>query len=129
MATEFTIKLENKPGKLAFLSRALGEVDVNIRSLAGMVCEGSGVLKFITSDEEATRTKLEEIEATYEEKEILTVTMADRPGALGDFATVLWEADINIDTIYVLDTAGGFTELAIGVDKIEEARELPLGQF
>jgi hypothetical protein len=129
MPTEFTVILENKPGKLAFLSRALGEMEVNIRSLAGMVCEGNGVLKFITSDEEATRAKLDEIEATYEEREILTVTMADRPGALGDFATVLWEADINVDTIYVLDTAGGFTELAIGVDKLEEARELPLGQF
>ena len=61
--------------------------------------------------------------------EVLTVTMADRPGALGDFATVLWEADVNIETIYVIDTAGGFTELAIGVDKIEEARDLPLGQY
>lgn len=94
-----------------------------------MVCEGNGILKFITSDAEATRGKLDEIEANYQEREILTVTMADRPGALGDFATVLWEADINVDTIYVLDTAGGFTELAVGVDKLEEAKELPLGQF
>lgn len=129
MATEFTVVLEHRPGKLAFLSKALGEAEVNIRSLAGMVCEGNGILKFITSDAESTRAKLEEIKANYKEREILTVTMADRPGALGDFATVLWEADINVDTIYVLDTAGGFTELAVGVDKLEEAKELPLGQF
>lgn len=129
MATEFTITLEHRPGKLAFLSRALGEAEVNIRSLAGMVCGGKGVLKFITSDEEATRAKLDEVQAEYSEREVLTVTMADRPGALGDFATVLWEADVSIDTIFVLDTAGGFTELAVGVDKLEEARELPLGQY
>lgn len=129
MATEFTITLEHRPGKLAYLSKALGEAEVNIRSLAGMVCEGNGVIKFITNDEQATRDKLNEIEADFEEREVLTVTMADRPGALGDFATVLWEANINIDTIFVLDTAGGYTELAIGVDKIEEARELPLSQY
>lgn len=129
MATEFTVILEHRPGKLAFLSKALGEAEVNIRSLAGMVCDGKGVIKFITSDEQATRDKLNEMGASFEEREVLTVTMADRPGALGDFATVLYEADVNIDTIYVLDTAGGYTELAIGVDKIEEARELPLGQY
>lgn len=129
MATEFTITLEHRPGKLAFLSKALGEAEVNIRSLAGMVCDGKGKLKFITSDETATRDKLTEIEADFEEREVLTITMADRPGALGDFAQVLYEANVNIDTIYVLDTAGGFTELAIGVDKLEEARELPLSQY
>ncbi len=129
MATEFTVLLENKPGKLAFLSKALGEAEVNIRTLSGMVCDGKGVIKFISSDEQATRDKLSEIGASFDESEVLTVTMADRPGALGDFATVLWEADVNIETIYVIDTAGGYTELAIGVDKIEQARDLPLGQY
>lgn len=94
-----------------------------------MVCAGKGVIKLITSDIDATRAKLKEIHAEFEEREVLTITMADRPGALGDFAKVLWEANINIDTIFVLDTAGGFTELAIGVDKLEEAKQLPLAQY
>ncbi|MFQ5943025.1 MAG: ACT domain-containing protein [Anaerolineales bacterium] len=83
----------------------------------------------LTSDENASRTKLEELGLPFEEQEILTVTMPDRPGQLGDFAEMLGEADINIETIFVIDTASGFTELAIGVDKIEEAKALPLGQF
>ncbi|MGH2620558.1 MAG: ACT domain-containing protein [Anaerolineales bacterium] len=121
--------MEHHPGSLAFLSKALGEAEVNIRSLAGMLCADKGVIKLITSDVEATRAKLEEVHADFDQREILTVTMADRPGALGDFARVLWEANINIDTIYVLDTAGGYTELAIGVDKLEEAKQLPLAQY
>ena len=55
--------------------------------------------------------------------------MPDRPGQLGDFADMLGEADINIEAIFVIDTASGFTELAIAVDNIEKARTLPLGQF
>lgn len=94
-----------------------------------MVCNGKGVIKLITSDVAATQAKLEQVHADFDRREILTVTMADRPGALGDFARVLWEANINIDTIYVLDTAGGYTELAIGVDKLEEAKQLPLAQY
>lgn len=114
---------------MAFLSKALGEAEVNIRALSGSVCEGKGVIKLITSDAQATRDKLEDLEVPFEDREILTVTMPDRPGQLGDFAQMIWEADINIDTIFVIDTSGGFTELAIGVDKIEEAKALPLGQF
>lgn len=94
-----------------------------------MVCGGKGILKLLTSDEAATRAKLEELGTPFEEKEILTLTMPDRPGQLGDFAEMLGEADINIETIFVIDTAAGFTELAIAVDKIEEAKALPLGQF
>jgi hypothetical protein len=129
IATEFTITLENQPGQLATLAKSLGEAGVNIRALSGMVCEGKGILKLLTSDETATRVKLEELGLPFEEQEILTVTMPDRPGQLGDFAEMLGEADINIETIFVIDTAAGFTELAIAVDKIEEAKSLPLGQF
>ncbi len=94
-----------------------------------MVCDGKGILKLLTSDETATRNKLEELGTPFEEQEILTVTMPDRPGQLGDFADMLGEADINIETIFVIDTASGFTELAIAVDNIEKAKTLPLGQF
>ena len=94
-----------------------------------MVCEGAGILKVLTSDDDATRIKLEELKIQFKEQEILTVTMPDRPGQLGDFAEMIGDAGINIETIFVIDTAAGFTELAIGVDKIEEAKALPLGQF
>ena len=94
-----------------------------------MVCEGKGILKLLTSDETATRAKLEELGIPFDAQEILTVTMPDRPGQLGDFAEMLGEADINIETIFVIDTASGFTELAIAVDNVEKAKTLPLGQF
>ena len=129
IATEFTVTLEHRPGQLASLSKSLGEAEVNIRALSGMVCDGKGILKLLTSDETSTRGKLEELRIPFEEQEILTVTMPDRPGQLGDFAEMLGEADVNIETIFVIDTASGFTELAIAVDDIEKAKSLPLGQF
>jgi len=129
IATEFTITLENRPGNLATLSKSLGEAGVNIRALSGTVCDGKGILKMLTNDEAATRARLEELELQFTDQEILTVTVPDQPGQLGDFANMLGEADINIETIFVIDNAAGFMELAIGVDKIEEAKNLPLGQF
>ena len=129
IATEFTITLENRPGQLATLSKSLGEAEVNIRALSGMICEGKGILKLLTNDETATRARLQDLGLLFKEQEILTVTVPDRPGKLGDFANMFGEADINIETIFVIDNAAGFMELAIGVDKIEEAKTLPLGQF
>lgn len=122
MPTEFTVTLENRPGKLAELSEVLGEAEVNIRSLAGMVCEGKGIIKLVTHDLEATRAALTEAGASFEEREILSVTMSDAPGELGRYARRLADAGVNIDTIYVMDMHAGFTELALGVDNLEEAR-------
>ena len=129
IATEFTITLENRPGQLATLSKSLGEADVNIRALSGMICEGKGILKLLTNDETATRARLQDLGLLFKEQEILTVTVPDRPGKLGDFANMLGEADINIETIFVIDNAAGFMELAIGVDKIEEANPFRWDSF
>jgi len=125
MPTEFTVTLENRPGTLANLSKALGEADVNIRSLAGMVCEGKGIIKLMTNDDAGTRATLTAQGLPFQEREILTVTLSDRPGELARYARLLGKAGINIDTIFVLDTHGGYTEIAIGVDKLAEATALP----
>ena len=125
MPTEFTVTLENRPGTLANLSKALGEADVNIRSLAGMVCEGTGIIKLITNDDAGARATLTAQGLPFQEREILTVTLSDRPGELARYARLLGKASINLDTIFVLDTHGGYTEIAIGVDKLAEATALP----
>ncbi|MGH8245971.1 MAG: hypothetical protein ACREUU_06015 [Gammaproteobacteria bacterium] len=102
MPTEFTVTLENRPGTLANLSKALGEADVNIRSLAGMVCEGKGIIKLITNDDAGTRATLTAQGLPFQEREILTVTLSDRPGELSIYDRLMVEACINIDYFFVL---------------------------
>lgn len=125
MATEFTVTLENRPGSLAELSELLGEAGVNIRSLAGTVCDGKGVIKLVTNDLTATRETLAEAGIQYAEREILAVTLSDEAGQLGEYAGRLAQAGVNIDTIFVIDMHAGFTELALGVDDIEAAKAVP----
>ena len=124
MPIEFTVTLENRPGTLAELSEALGEAEVNIRALAGMVCEGKGIIKLVSNDDDAMRSALSDLEMPFEEREILTVTLPDQPGALGRLANALGKAGVNIDAIYVADMHDGYTEIALGVDDVAEASAL-----
>ena len=124
MPTEFTVTLEDRPGTLADLGEALGRAGVNIRSLAAMTSAGKGTIKMASSDDAKTRTALQEAKLSFSEREVLVVSLADRPGELGNVARKLANAGINIDSVFLLGVAGGKAEVAIGVNRLAEAKKL-----
>ncbi|MFQ5945886.1 MAG: ACT domain-containing protein [Anaerolineae bacterium] len=124
MATEFSVTLEDRPGTLADLGEALGGAGVNIRSLAGFVVEGKGLMKMVTDNDAATRSALSAAGISYSDREVLELTFDDRPGELGRFARKMADAGINIDSGFLLGSEGGKTQVAVGVDKLEEAKTL-----
>ncbi len=124
MTTEFTVMLEDRPGTLADLGEALGGAGVNIRSLAGFAVEGKGHLKLVTDNDDATRSALADAGFSYTDREILEVSLDDRPGEIGRFARKMADAGINIDSGFLLGSEGGKAQVAIGVDKLEEAKAL-----
>lgn len=124
MPTEFTVTLQDRPGTLADLGEALGRAGVNIRSLAGIPSAGKAEVKLVANDDAKTRTALRNAGLTFSEREVLAVTVPDKPGELGKLARKLANAGINIDSVYLLGTAGGKAEIAVGVNKIAEAKKL-----
>ena len=124
MTTEFSVTLEDRPGTLADLGEALGSAGVNIRSLAGFAVEGKGHTKLVTDNDAATRSALSGAGIAYTDREILEVTLDDRPGELGRFARKMADAGINIDSGFLLGSEGGKAQVAVGVDKLEEAKGL-----
>ena len=55
---EVTAYLENKPGRLAKICSALAQEKVDIRALSVMETDGPSVLRFVTSDLDATKNVL-----------------------------------------------------------------------
>lgn len=56
-------------------------------------------------------------------REVLGVSLDNRPGELGRFARSLAEAGINITSFYTAgETASGDAEIIIAVDNVEAAR-------
>jgi len=114
MAIEFDVVVPDRPGELGRLARTLSEKGVNIDAIAACTGGGKGYVSLL----------LRSAGYEYVEKTVLTVTLDDKPGTLGDLAKRLAEAGVNVTSVITLATGGGRVQLAIGVDDLERARRV-----
>lgn len=121
---EFRVTLPNRPGQLAGIAELLGERGINIKSVAGVADSPHPAVALVVEDVGQTRTALREGRFQFEEKEILTATLPDRPGELGQLARKLGNSGVNIESIYVLETEGENVQLALSVDNPKKAKEI-----
>ena len=113
IVSEVTARLENKPGRLAKICSALAQEKVDISALSVMETEGPSVLRFVTSDLEATRTVLTSLGTEYRISEVLSVQMENRTGALAKVLERLAEEHINVEYAYVSTMAAPGKSLGI----------------
>jgi hypothetical protein len=115
--TEFVVKMENRPGRLASLTEALAAFGVNIEALAAYGTDGDGTVRLIVDDAATTRRVLDEAALANEEHTVLTAHLPHRPGELAQLTRSLADAGVNIDALYVLRANASGIELAISVDQ------------
>ena len=122
MATDLTVVLKDEPGQLATLGSATGEAGVNIQGMCAFTGEGRGIIHLLVADDAVRRAVTALTEAgmgVADQREVLVVDVADRPGSLGELTRELAAANVNIELLYT--TSGGVT-LVIATDDIESAR-------
>ncbi len=99
-ARQLTAWVPDRPGLLGEVASALGAKKVNIMAFMGATIEGRGALRMVVDKPAAAR----KIFATHRwettEEEVLEVTLADKPGALGSVAHKLGQAGVNIQFAY-----------------------------
>jgi hypothetical protein len=93
---------------------------VNIEGFCAVATDGRGVLHLLVEDAGAAREALEGAGyAVSTERDALVLTdVEDRPGYLGDVASRLGNANVNIEVAYLASN----TRLVFGVDDLEAAR-------
>lgn len=119
MATDLTIVLEDRPGELAKVGKALGDASVNIEGVIGVTVADKGEVHVLVEDAVAAHNALEAagIQVTADH-EVLILDVEDRPGTLGEVAGKLGDAGVNLNLAYL---ATG-TRLVLGADDIDKAR-------
>lgn len=65
--TEFVVRMDNRPGRLAALTEALAESGVNIETLAAFGIDGDGVIRLVVDDADGARRTLREAGLSAEE--------------------------------------------------------------
>jgi hypothetical protein len=100
MSVQLAVFLENRPGKLEAITKALAEAGVNIRGIS-MASEGEfGVLKILADDPEKAFRVLKEHHYTVSRRTVEIALIDDRPGGLHDLLAALSARDINIEDCY-----------------------------
>ena len=123
MAHDVTVILEDQPGELARLGEVAGAAGVNLDGFAAFTGEGKGVVHVLVADESLGMLR-DALNAAgmgvADEREVFVVNVANEPGALGEVARRLADANVNVDLAY---TTFGGVRLVFGTDDVLSARD------
>ena len=122
MARQFVVQLENRPGELAHLARALAARGVDIRHLGSAGAGDLGCAFLTTSDDQATREVLHGLGRPFIEGAPVLVEVRDAPGGLADTAERLARAGVNVCGTLMVGRRPGVVEMIFCVDDETRAR-------
>jgi hypothetical protein len=123
MSSQFVVQLDNRPGALAGLARALAARGIDIRGMSGGGSGDHAYAVLTTSDDAATRAVLRAGGYPYVEGETLIVEVEDRPGGLAAVTEKLAAAGVDIRSVLFVGCNAGTVQTAFSVDDVERARK------
>ncbi len=97
---QISVFLENKSGRLAQVTRVLGDNEINIRALSIADTTDFGILRLIVDKPEEANRILQAEGFMVSETSVIAVQVPDRPGGLADILAALGLAGINIEYLY-----------------------------
>jgi hypothetical protein len=113
---QVSIFLENKPGRLANVLRALERQKINVTGMTVMDSHEHSVLRLVTDDLARTLAVLKELGTPHTEADVLLTELRNQPGALAHVCEQLAAEHINIDYCYC--SAGGRNGKTYGIFKV-----------
>ena len=102
MAYDLVVELENEPGALAEVAKAISDAGVNLAAATCLGADDRVELHILVPHAEAARHALaiSHVGVTRE-REVVVVEVDDRPGVLADLTRVVARANVNLDLVYV----------------------------
>lgn len=121
MQTQFVVQLDNRPGELARLVRAIAARGINIERIS---CAGTGSVAcaFMTTSNGDARDVLRSLGNDFIEGSALVVDVLDQPGGLADVTDRLAAAGVNVLATMSIGCREGVLEMAFVVDDEARAR-------
>jgi len=118
MVDQVSVFLENKSGRLAQLTRALGDAGIDMHALMVADTSDFGVVRIICDAPDRAESVLEDNGFGVSVTKVIAVEVPDRPGGLADVLEALDRNGMNVEYAYCfVKPAGGS---AIDVLKIDD---------
>ena len=97
---QLTVFVENRPGKLAEITRLLAGEGVDMKALSIADTKDFGILRLIVSDTEKAESVLKSAGFLVQVTEVVGVRLSDTPGALSKALEALDAGDVNLEYLY-----------------------------
>ncbi|MDF2485408.1 MAG: hypothetical protein K0R46_1576, partial [Herbinix sp.] len=117
---QLSVFIENTKGRLERVTEALKESDINIASFSLADTSEYGLLRLIVSNPEEGKKVLKEEGFSAMLTDVIAVKIAQKPGTLHEVLKCLSDADISVEYMYTLATAGKDTSIIMKLSNLDE---------
>jgi hypothetical protein len=118
LVRQISVFLENKSGRLAEVTRILGEKDINISALSIADTTDFGILRLIVNKPEEAESLLRENGFTVSCTNVIAIAVSDKPGGLAKVLTVLENNSVSIEYMYAF--VGKTEDEALVILRVED---------
>ncbi len=126
---QISIFIENKSGRLAEVTKVLGDAGVNIRALSLADTSDFGILRLIVDKTDQANGVLKEKGFTVSKTEVVAVEVPDRPTGLYGILQILDESGVNVEYMYAfVERCGENAVIIFRFDNTEEAIQVLTGR-
>ncbi|MGO9125713.1 MAG: hypothetical protein ACLP6G_12605 [Terriglobales bacterium] len=104
---QLTIAVDNRPGALAEIAKALGNAKANILSLIGTAQGTSGTIQLVAEDAKRAKKALDNAKISYQETAAEEYELPNKAGALAQYLEKLATKGVNLNSIHATASKGG----------------------
>lgn len=115
---QISVFVENRSGRLAEVTQALAEADINIRAFYLAEAGDFGILRLIVNDIEKATKVLKGSGFTVSKTEVIAIAVPDNPGGLARILNKIKDKGVNVEYMYAFVEKS--TENAIVIFRFDE---------
>ncbi|MDQ2086656.1 ACT domain-containing protein [Herbivorax sp. ANBcel31] len=116
---QISVFLENKSGRLAEVTKVLGENNIDISALSIADTTDFGILRLIVNEPEKAEKVLKESEFTVSSTSVIAIGVEDKPGGLSRALDILDAESIAIEYMYAF--VGKKSDQALVILRVEDS--------
>ena len=122
---QISVILNNVPGSFATLTHILDLEDISTKAVCAASIADDSKVRLVVNDPDRAAALLESYKLNFEVTPVLAAEVPLHAGGMNAILKPLAKADINIHYLYTtINRIGKETIVILGVDKLEEAREI-----
>lgn len=99
---QLSIFMENRSGRLAKITTAIGHAGINIRAMSLADTSDFGILRLVVTDTDKACQILKDKGFTVKVSDVIAVAIPDIPGALGNLLSIIELEGLNVEYMYVV---------------------------